>query len=616
MKNISKYALFLITALISTTIVGKPIMSKWTVTRNWENVVTPPGSVLQPNDGIQYFQDAANKRCYVNSSIVHSGTRSVECRVASPYVRSDSGDTVWAGGFGVGTGNTSDTVVEGDEVWARVWLYLSPNWSWADAGHGSELKLFRVYPFPTYEGEFIVQWDKSQGKLRAQSQGLSGGDLSLYGGTSADASGPSAVPPIGAWFMVDTYVKISADPNKALWRVWLNEKLILERTGNKAPHLNKQSLNRAGSNVLIKSPGIIFFSTWDGDPTTNNISMYVDDVIVTSDPAQATKTDAVGNKLIGDKVMNGGTVPPIPPPTGLNVLFNEQFVDTNFASRGWKSSWNGTMYNPPERGFDSTLGKNYVAMKWDAGQQTPRGMGDVDYNSFTASNGEITSVIFMNFISWNFNQNHHLLSIFGSTDNMTQISPPNAILDVLFNEVSKNNIRSITPGYVNRGQGGDFFDQQTGAAAHQLSLNAWYEVRTYIKLNTIGSSNGILRCEIRPINGITWVTTFNRTNVQFRLTNAGTLHYPAFRMHIHNGATAGDEIRIADWKIYAGNQLGVPLVPPVIPPSPPSLSVPNFDTMDQKVRAAVNVLRTQVDVVGSQTTNILAALDEARSKIA
>lgn len=302
--------------------------NKYVMTKSWENTATAVGDLISKTvDGIDnissgaipYYQNSGNgRRCYISSD-GHNGNRSIKF-VISPYPPDETkkGVQVWNSGFGLGVGSgTTYNCVEGSEVWARVWVKLSPNWSWApvDVNQSySTLKIFRVYPFNTYQGELIVQIDTGHGyagyagRLCAFTQGFAGGNISLYGGPGGDCAGnpgTAADTPLDTWFCIDAYLKVSATPATAKVIIWRDGVKILEKTGGST----YQTLNRTGTNELITSPGIILFSTWDVNgnqdgPTLPNgeQSMLFDDIVVTNNKDWVMghgQQDASGNWLVG-----------------------------------------------------------------------------------------------------------------------------------------------------------------------------------------------------------------------------------------------------------------------------------------------------------------------------
>lgn len=305
------------------------------------------------------------------------------------------------------------------------------------------------------------------------------------------------------------------------------------------------------------------------------------------------------------------------------VLFSEQFADNNFAARGWKSSWtsvanNTTIFNPPERGFDATLGKNYVAIKYNATMSEPHGMGDVDYHAFSTPQDEITSVVFVNFISWDFAKPNHTFGLYSNQETLPNLVPPMAKLDVDILLPASTGVKTISPGFVNRGQtGGAFNYPPPGVGAvvgNVFTTGVWYELRVRAKLNTPGTANGILMGQARKVGDTAWITTFNRTDAKFivaaGVSNIKFMH-PAFRMHRQPpGAAPGDEIRVADWKIYQGNQIGVDLggTPPV-PVPPDTVTKVEFDALALKVTALetrVSSLETKGGALEMRVTSLEA----------
>lgn len=295
--------LFKRTMLVSTLAVLPTISSAWVVERNFEDAKSPVGTLLHQDDA-QYFQDFGNRRVYVSDK-GYSGSKSLEMRIDKPYINSKTASTVWAAGIGLSTGEAGYSPKEGDEVWSRVRIYFSPNWSWAPA-KGSALKIVRVFPSSYYSGELIVGV-AGNGIVRASTQNYTGGNIELYAGTSGDASGPSVSYPVGRWFTLETYMKISSNPNVARIKIFLDGKLVFNRGGNDYGFKNRQTLNRVNSNIIMKGPGVVLFSTWDVDasqsgPILPNGAQFAryDNILVTNEKSRATVPDGTGGFRLGN----------------------------------------------------------------------------------------------------------------------------------------------------------------------------------------------------------------------------------------------------------------------------------------------------------------------------
>lgn len=296
----------------------------WVIQKNFEDASTPVGNKVERVDGITYFQNYTQRNTII-ANTGHISTKSLEMRIDKPFINGKGGLSVWANGVGFGTGDTQYEPKEGEEIWGRVYIYFSPNWSWAPQ-RGSMLKIMRLYPSKYYSGELILQVDPGNsgtaytGNIMAFTQNYANGNIQLYGGTGRDASGSGIKIPIGQWFALEGYMKISANPDVAIVRVWLNGQLVLERTGNQYGYTNRQTLNRSGSQVILSSPGAVLFSTWDTDatqsgPTLPNGNQFArfDDLMVTNESALAVSRDAKGNAMIGANVIPTTSVIPVIP---------------------------------------------------------------------------------------------------------------------------------------------------------------------------------------------------------------------------------------------------------------------------------------------------------------
>lgn len=303
---------------------------KFLLMKSFENTITPVDTVIsKTTDGIEnvstgaipYYQNSGTGRRAYISNLARSGNRSVKM-ILSPDPPYGVGEAfqVWYSGFGLGVGSGSTyNAVEGSEYWFKSWIYLSPNWSWEPIAYNqsySTLKLFRFYPFNTYQGELIIQqscghgYAGYEGSISAFTQGFTGGNISLYSGPGGDCAGnvtSHCFYPVGQWFCIEAYMKISATPATAKVIVWRDGVKILEKTGG----TTYQTLNRTGTNELIGSPGVILYSTWDVNgnqdgPTLPNGEQYIcyDSIIATNNKDWVIAngmTDSAGNVMIGNR---------------------------------------------------------------------------------------------------------------------------------------------------------------------------------------------------------------------------------------------------------------------------------------------------------------------------
>lgn len=299
--------------------------SAFVLEENWDTLTQDEGEKL-PLDysGTPYHQGSVNYPDLHQSFVTTSGrggSKALQFKLrpwseldpTETNTDYDTGSQVWLSGLGLGDSSINGHVpVEGEETWCRLYVYFSPNWSWADEGAGSALKLFRLYPSTYYDGEVYIGVANT-GEIACVTQGFTGSSLDLYGGANGalygagsdpTASGPATPFPIGSWFSLDLYIKSSATPANAMIRVWLNKTLILARDGATAPYDNRQTLNTEGATEVLGSPGVILYSTWDGRASLPNgaQSVLFDDIVVTNDASWVQAhgiQDAAGNWLIG-----------------------------------------------------------------------------------------------------------------------------------------------------------------------------------------------------------------------------------------------------------------------------------------------------------------------------
>lgn len=299
-------------ALSDDYIVGTG--NHWRIERGWESLTGNNNDQL-PTSGldIPYYQETTNRRSYVSTDGV-GGSKAVKMVLTPVGQTNIDGNTesvsvtnqVWNSGIGLGSTSLSGLdCVEGDEIWAKCDIFLSSNWSWGPSS-GSSLKLMRLYPSSYYEGELIAQVDQD-GLVYAQTQGFTGGNLNLYTGASSDCSGATFSYPIGQWFRLEMYMKVSSDPATARCRMWIDGVLRLDRNGNTAPYTGLQTLNRTGNTNLLGSPGLVLYSTWDAGASLPNGQQYIiyDNIVVTNDKTWVQNNgelDSYNNLLIGNYV--------------------------------------------------------------------------------------------------------------------------------------------------------------------------------------------------------------------------------------------------------------------------------------------------------------------------
>lgn len=197
------------------------------------------------------------------------------------------------GGWG-GAVDFPSSLREGDELWYRVYIYFPKDFDYSAGGIG--LKTMRIHTASSQgsnEGYIGFVISNKDNKIKPGSEvdklDFNDGGFNQTVGT---------VVPKGTWQAYEQYVKFSATPGKAIYRIWQNGKLVFEDTTN-----NTLKSSTSKSNLVY------VFSYWnDGAPKTQ--TAYVDDIVVTNQtPAQR---DEHGNPMIG--VTNAPTIYPPKPP--------------------------------------------------------------------------------------------------------------------------------------------------------------------------------------------------------------------------------------------------------------------------------------------------------------
>lgn len=233
----------------------------WTLVGDFEG-----GSIGQKANGPRGLSEAFGKSVIVGTP-VFDGTRGAQMGI-------DAGSD----GFGQWGGymNHLADLQEGSELWFRISTYFPVDFI---AVGRPRLKFLRSHTLAGHLDLYI----------------LPGGGFShdneITGVSTAENIQTGAATPFGAplkkdvWETYEVYIKFHSRPGNAVYRVWQNGKMIYENTTQKT--LSSPSSVSGHSNI---------FTYWNGGaPQTQ--SMYVDDVIITSD--RPSCQDDNGNYMIG-----------------------------------------------------------------------------------------------------------------------------------------------------------------------------------------------------------------------------------------------------------------------------------------------------------------------------
>lgn len=74
-----------------------------------------------------------------------------------------------------------------------------------------------------------------------------------------------------------------------------------------------------------------------------------------------------------------------------------------------------------------------------------------------------------------------------------------------------------------------------GKGAAGLVNGVWYRVDLYVKMNTVGSANGIARAHLTKAGDSTWSLKYEKTNMEFRVTGHDNLHVRTIWLNVHAG---------------------------------------------------------------------------------
>ena len=235
------------------------------------------------------FDDAAS-RSFVSTSKASNGTKSCEFNV-----------TQGATGFGDWGGivDLPSNLSTGDEVWIRVKTYWPAGFNYDSTSEGNRLKFIRLHTrSASRDNEGYDDWYiNPKGATQPFRFIFEGEQVWEPFGTASDRIAEET------WEIYEFYLKLDSvavdNGGQARVRVWKNGRLMEEIT-------NRKTLVSSASFADL----LYFFTYWNGGaPKTQ--SMYVDEIVVTSDIP--TSTDSNGNPFVGL-----GEVPPRPNPPALS----------------------------------------------------------------------------------------------------------------------------------------------------------------------------------------------------------------------------------------------------------------------------------------------------------
>lgn len=170
-------------------------------------------------------------------------------------------------------------LVEGDEVWYRIYYFFPNGFDFSATGSG--LKIARLHVIDgggSHEGYMSIH---IQGNLSIGSGIDRDGFKANNGGN--DKFGTTVQN--GKWMALEHYVKLSPTPGVGIARVWQDGNLIFE---DKQTKTMRTSASRADE--------IFIFTYWNGGAPKDQYA-FIDEIIVTTDiPGNK---DSEGNNYIG-----------------------------------------------------------------------------------------------------------------------------------------------------------------------------------------------------------------------------------------------------------------------------------------------------------------------------
>lgn len=262
----------------------------WNMQKNFEDGIV--GEIATGSDGLTMNAAQAT----YDKTHVYSGNMALNAQV-------------WAGATAYGGAiNYPSSIGEGDEVWYRARWYFPTSWQFTNT---SGMKIMRIAGSAGGGDWWDIYIDKDTHQIEPHTDlGTAKVAFNTYKyNQSPLLNGPHGQHgepvKIDAWNTYEIYVKFSADPNKAIIRIWQEGKLVFNCAGV-VPTLGSSS---------NKSDRVLVGNYYNGNaPKTQ--SAWVDDIVVTSD--RPSNSDDYGNPMIG--MTNGPMAARPNPPESLNLV--------------------------------------------------------------------------------------------------------------------------------------------------------------------------------------------------------------------------------------------------------------------------------------------------------
>jgi hypothetical protein len=267
----------------------------WTITADFES-----GSVGAWAVGADAFHTRGNssgKFEYSNAQ-AHTGQQSAKVIFLQGQVSS----TPWPI-FIVPKGS----VPLGGELWVRAYYYFPSGFSFSDNDPTrvfDEVKWIRIRRTDTHTIDMYIHNVGSGRPVHRCEDCPSPGRI----GQSVNVP-PYAEIPRDKWVALEMYVLLRADQG-GIVRIWVDGELKVEKIQSNAP--NSTEITQ-----------IFFHGGYWNLGVPQDQFHYLDDIVITTDPAAANQRDTFGNRMIGTMPTSADKTPPAAP-TGVGIVTSPQ----------------------------------------------------------------------------------------------------------------------------------------------------------------------------------------------------------------------------------------------------------------------------------------------------
>lgn len=231
----------------------------WTITADFEL-----GTIGQEAEGPSGFTDALSQTFY-SSENSHSGSKSA--KVIFP-----EGSDCWP--VCGGTIVYPTTLVHGDEIWVREYVYFSPDFDFTSHPVVKILRTARILTIDNKPRGILSILSDDQGRI------VLSNEITPYQPTT------NVYFSRGKWQSIELYVKLSN--SSPVMRIWKDGILVIEDRDHKTM--------LETTDIVDKEFGTYIFTYWNGGVPKTQYA-FIDDVEVTTD--KPSNSDCNGNPMIG-----------------------------------------------------------------------------------------------------------------------------------------------------------------------------------------------------------------------------------------------------------------------------------------------------------------------------